>query len=201
MITFIAPLIVEDTSKAEGYFKVALIVGMIGIAGSVIGAIGIKEHVTPQQKNGYQIKDITKIFSVKAVWTFFGAGLFSGLGVCLMATANTYYFSYVIGGMKLYSKVSILNSVAVIPALMSFLAKISMGFAGAIPGYLLQIAGFDSESSVQVQPVINIILLCTLLLPAIFQIIASLLMGINYPISKEKELELEKHRKISRIKN
>ena len=54
-----------------------------------------------------------------------------------------------------------------VASLSSFVSKCAMGIGGAIPGYLLQLAGFDSKAAVQNDDVINVIVLCVLILPAI----------------------------------
>ena len=59
-----------------------------------------------------------------------------------------------------------------VASLSSFVSKCAMGIGGAIPGYLLQLAGFDSKAAVQNDDVINVIVLCVLILPAIVNVVA-----------------------------
>lgn len=68
----------------------------------------------------------------------------------------------------------------------SFVSKCAMGIGGAIPGYLLQLAGFDSKAAVQNDDVINVIVLCVLILPAIVNVVALVIFSKGYPITKEK---------------
>ena len=73
-----------------------------------------------------------------------------------------------------------------VASLSSFVSKCAMGIGGAIPGYLLQLAGFDSKAAVQNDDVINVIVLCVLILPAIVNVVASVIFSKGYPITKEK---------------
>ena len=66
------------------------------------------------------------------------------------------------------------------------LSPSAMGIGGAIPGYLLQLAGFDSKAAVQNDDVINVIVLCVLILPAIVNVVAIVIFSKGYPITKEK---------------
>ena len=73
-----------------------------------------------------------------------------------------------------------------VASLSSFVSKCAMGIGGAIPGYLLQFAGFDSMAAVQNDGVINVIILCVLILPAIVNVAAIVIFSKGYPITKEK---------------
>ena len=73
-----------------------------------------------------------------------------------------------------------------VASLSSFVSKCAMGIGGAIPGYLLQLAGFDSKAAVQNDDVINVIVLCVLILPAIVNVVAIVIFSKGYPITKEK---------------
>ena len=71
--------------------------------------------------------------------------------------------------------------------LSSFVSKCAMGIGGAIPvKFLLQLAGFDSKAAVQNDDVINVIVLCVLILPAIVNVVAIVIFSKGYPITKEK---------------
>ena len=69
-----------------------------------------------------------------------------------------------------------------VASLSSFVSKCAMGIGGAIPGYLLQLAGFDSKAAVQNDDVINVIVLCVLILPAIVNVVAIVIFSKGYPI-------------------
>ena len=73
-----------------------------------------------------------------------------------------------------------------VASLSSFVSKCAIGIGGAIPGYLLQLAGFDSKAAVQNDDGINVIVLCVLILPAIVNVVAIVIFSKGYPITKEK---------------
>lgn len=75
---------------------------------------------------------------------------------------------------------------AAVASLSSFVSKFSMGIGGAIPGYLLALVGFDQNAAVQNSGVNQIIILCVIVLPAILSAIAALILGVFYPLNKQK---------------
>ena len=79
---------------------------------------------------------------------------------------------------------------AAITALYSFLTKAGKAIGGAIPGYLLAMTMFDEKAAVQNEATINVIILCSVILPTAFIIISSLFFVIFYPLSKKKSEEL-----------
>lgn len=85
---------------------------------------------------------------------------------------------------------------AAVSSLSSFVSKFSMGIGGAIPGYLLAAVGFNENLNKQGSAVNMVIICCVIVFPAIFSILSSLIMGIFYPLNKEKlaqqELQIQK---------
>lgn len=124
-----------------------------------------------------------------------GAGLAAPLNYGIQAD-NTDYIEVSMG----------IRAEGAVASLSSFISKFAMGIGGAIPGYLLQFAGFDSTSNTQSESVINVIIFCVLILPVLFNIVAIILFQKGYPITKEKleeqtSLLSEKRRKESVDKN
>ena len=78
---------------------------------------------------------------------------------------------------------------AAIASLSSFVSKFSMGIGGAIPGYLLAAVGFQKDAPVQSRIVITTIIFCASVLPAIFSLIAVIIMKAFYPLDKQGILE------------
>lgn len=72
-----------------------------------------------------------------------------------------------------------------VASLSSFVSKCAMGIGGAIPGYLLQLAGFDSKAAVQNDDVINVIVLCVLILPAIVNVVAIVIFSKGYLLPRK----------------
>lgn len=73
-----------------------------------------------------------------------------------------------------------------VAALSSFVSKCAMGIGGAIPGYMLQVAGFNATAEVQTQSVINVIIFCIIILPAIIDMVGIGIFAKGYPLTKEK---------------
>ncbi|MDO4336901.1 MAG: glycoside-pentoside-hexuronide (GPH):cation symporter [Eubacteriales bacterium] len=276
IISFAAPLIVANTSEASGYIKLTVITVLSGIFCICAGTAGLKENVKVSEKKTYRIREILDVFKLKPMLAFYIAILLSGIGMSLMLTSNTYFFTYIFGGMAIYSVVSIVNSVFCLPTLFtsgffvkrfgkkgtfivgvlvlglatllrmfdltnvpllflstaimalgqglrspiqynlmaeltdyaelklgvrseagvasasSFVAKVGMGIAGAIPGYLLALSGFDSTMQVQSPSTNAVIVVCTILLPAALQILAAAVMYFFYPIGKKEQEKLER---------
>ncbi|RGW10551.1 MFS transporter [Enterococcus asini] len=80
-----------------------------------------------------------------------------------------------------------------VASLSSFVSKCAAGIGGAIPGYLLTFAKFDSAASVQSEGVHTVIILCALVIPTIIYFIGVVIFGKGYPITKE---ELEKQNEL-----
>lgn len=81
-----------------------------------------------------------------------------------------------------------------IASLNSFITKLSMGVAGAIPGYLLAMVNFDSTldpSMAQPEGVNSVIMLCLIGIPAVLCVVSAVVFGAFYPLTKEKLLKQE----------
>ncbi|MGL6200880.1 MAG: MFS transporter [Lachnospiraceae bacterium] len=78
---------------------------------------------------------------------------------------------------------------AAIASLSSFVAKFAMGVGGAIPGYLLAWAGFSASAQVQSDTVNTTIIFSTLIFPAVFYVLGAIIIGMGYPLTKEKLAE------------
>ncbi|HIU77406.1 MAG TPA: MFS transporter [Candidatus Pelethocola excrementipullorum] len=265
-----APLILGDTSNKQGYINLVLIMTAVIFFFSIIGALGVKERVKPQMENSYSFKELFRILRQKPVYITFLAVLLYSIGSNIVSAANTYFYTYVLGDLKLGSIVTLVMCITVFPATMvvgsligkfgkkkmyaiglaiaglaqiirlldvrstallmisvliggvgagfaaplnygiqadntdyvelsmgiraegavaslsSFVSKCAMGIGGAIPGYLLQFAGFDSMAATQNDGVINMIIICVLILPAIVNVAAIVIFSKGYPITKEK---------------
>ena len=61
-----------------------------------------------------------------------------------------------------------------------------MGIGGAIPGYMLQVAGVNGTAQTQSQSVITVIIFCLIILPAIINVVGIGIFAKAYPLTKEK---------------
>jgi len=81
----------------------------------------------------------------------------------------------------------------------SFLTKAGSGIGGALPGYVLAMVGYAPNVQ-QTGLAINGIVFLTIILPAIFVIIAALLFGFGYNLNKEEIKNILVQLKIMRSK-
>jgi GPH family glycoside/pentoside/hexuronide:cation symporter/glucuronide carrier protein len=112
---------------------------------------------------------------VATVFIGFGSGLCTPLAYGIQAD-NTDYIELELG----------YRAEGAVAALSSFITKCAMGIGGAIPGYLLALAGFDAKASVQAEPVNMAIIMCVTIVPAVFSLIGAAIFGVFYPLTKEK---------------
>lgn len=126
---------------------------------------------------------IIRLLDVRSIPLLIVSVLIAGIGAGFAAPLN-----YGIQADNTdYIEVSMgIRAEGAVASLSSFVSKCAMGIGGAIPGYLLQLAGFDSKAAVQNDDVINVIVLCVLILPAIVNVVAIVIFSKGYPITKEK---------------
>ena len=126
---------------------------------------------------------ILRLLDVRSIPLLIVSVLIAGIGAGFAAPLN-----YGIQADNTdYIEVSMgIRAEGAVASLSSFVSKCAMGIGGAIPGYLLQLAGFDSKAAVQNDNVINVIVLCVLILPAIVNVVAIVIFSKGYPITKEK---------------
>ena len=126
---------------------------------------------------------IIRLLDVRSIPLLIVSVLIAGIGAGFAAPLN-----YGIQADNTdYIEVSMgIRAEGAVASLSSFVSKCAMGIGGAIPGYLLQLAGFDSKAAVQNDDVINMIVLCVLILPAIVNVVAIVIFSKGYPITKEK---------------
>ncbi|MDO4622049.1 MAG: MFS transporter [Eubacteriales bacterium] len=115
------------------------------------------------------------ILIVSALITGIGSGFAAPLNYGIQAD-NTDYVELSMG----------VRAEGAIASLSSFISKCAMGIGGAIPGYLLQIAGFNGLSQSQPQEVKTVIIFCLIILPAIVNVTGILIFAKQYPLSKER---------------
>ena len=152
------------------------------VIGNLIGRFGKKKMYAI----GLALAGLTPIIrmlDVRSIPLLIVSVLIAGIGAGFAAPLN-----YGIQADNTdYIEVSMgIRAEGAVASLSSFVSKCAMGIGGAIPGYLLQLAGFDSKAAVQNDDVINVIVLCVLILPAIVNVVAIVIFSKGYPITKEK---------------
>lgn len=152
------------------------------VIGNLIGRFGKKKmYAIGLALAG--LAPIIRLLNVRSIPLLIVSVLIAGIGAGFAAPLN-----YGIQADNTdYIEVSMgIRAEGAVASLSSFVSKCAMGIGGAIPGYLLQLAGFDSKAAVQNADVINVIVLCVLILPAIINVVAIVIFSKGYPITKEK---------------
>lgn len=152
------------------------------VIGNLIGRFGKKKmYAIGLALAG--LAPIIRLLDVRSIPLLIVSVLIAGIGAGFAAPLN-----YGIQADNTdYIEVSMgIRAEGAVASLSSFVSKCAMGIGGAIPGYLLQLAGFDSKATVQNDDVINVIVLCVLILPAIVNVVAIVIFSKGYPITKEK---------------
>lgn len=152
------------------------------VIGNLIGRFGKKKmYAIGLALAG--LAPIIRLLDVRSIPLLIVSVLIAGIGAGFAAPLN-----YGIQADNTdYIEVSMgIRAEGAVASLSSFVSKCAMGIGGAIPGYLLQLAGFDSKAAVQNDNVINVIVLCVLILPAIVNVVDIVIFSKGYPITKEK---------------
>ena len=115
-LNIVAPLIIGDTTAAAGYMRLVLFATIIIIGCSVVGTLGIKERVKAEPgKDSYKFSDLFKILTQKPVWVTFLSTMAYMVGTYILNTANTYFYTYVLGDLSLLSIASLIQLATLIP--------------------------------------------------------------------------------------
>ena len=152
------------------------------VIGNLIGRFGKKKmYAIGLALAG--LAPIIRLLDVRSIPLLIVSVLIAGIGAGFAAPLNygiqADNTDYIVVSMGIRAE-------GAVASLSSFVSKCAMGIGGAIPGYLLQLAGFDSKAAVQNDDVINVIVLCVLILPAIVNVVAIVIFSKGYPITKEK---------------
>lgn len=115
-LNIVAPIIIGDTNIAAGYFRLVVIATVIIIGFSVLGTLGIKERIqAAPDTESYKFRDLFRILTARPVWVTFLTALTYFVGTYILNTANTYFYTYVLGDLSLLSLVSIVQLLTLIP--------------------------------------------------------------------------------------
>lgn len=104
-----APLILGNTSNKNGYITLIVGTAVIIFAFSIIGTLGVKERVIKtKEQASYSFKELFHILTQKPVLVTFLAVLLFTIGNNMQSTITSYFFTYIIGDLKLSSAASLL---------------------------------------------------------------------------------------------
>lgn len=119
--------------------------------------------------------DNVAIIMISAAATAVGTGVLMGQMYSIQAD-NTDYVE-IATGQRAEGAVASLNS---------FSSKFAMGIGGSLPGYMMALANFDANQSVQPEGVNQVIIAFSTYIPGICTVIAALIVAFCYPLTKEK---------------
>ncbi len=152
--TMLAPIILGETSNADGYVKLIVMAIVIIMAFSILGAFGMKERVLPQAGKRYGLKDLVYIITQKPVGITFLMNLCYMVGTNVVNAANVYFYSYVLGDLKMLSIVSMLPLIPSI-VMMTFIGPLITRF-GKKKLYCVGLVGFGIMPLLRLVNVTNI---------------------------------------------
>lgn len=160
MIGLVPSLIFSKAFANKFGKKAAFFVGMVVCAASTL----------------VRLIDVTSVplIMVSNVILGLGAGLVSPSIFGIMAD-NTMYLRVKTGK----------RAEAAIASLSAFIAKVGLGVAGAIPGYILKYSGYVPNSEVQTQRVVDGMVVNVIWLPFLFLAISAVVFWFGYNITKK----------------
>lgn len=112
LIGVLAPIIVADGTMKSYYI---LIFGFMAftLIFSIVGALKIRERVAFEgnQEEKYSVRDMLHFLSFKPLWSAFAAFLILGIGSSVAGGAGIFFFTYIIGDLKVISVLTIIGLV------------------------------------------------------------------------------------------
>lgn len=113
VIGVLGPVIVAD-GKLESYYVLIFGSMALTLVLSISGALSVKERVEFGENNEekYSLKEMLQFLRYKPIWAAFAATLIVGTGSSIAGGAGAYFYTYVLGDMKLMSGVSIIGLIA-----------------------------------------------------------------------------------------
>ena len=112
-IGILGPVIVAD-GKLESYYVLIFGSMALTLVLSIGGAFSVKERVGFEENKEakYSLKEMLQFLRYKPVWAAFVATLILGTGSSVAGGAGAYFFTYILGDIKLMSGVSIIGLIA-----------------------------------------------------------------------------------------
>ncbi|MDL2250735.1 sugar (glycoside-pentoside-hexuronide) transporter [Lachnospiraceae bacterium PF1-21] len=181
-INIIAPIIIGDTSKANGYIQMIIVATFLVVVCSLVGALGLKERV--QVKSGqekYKFKNLIDIIKQQPVWSTFLCALLYTTGTYVVSSSNLFFYTYVLNNLMLLSLASMLQMVAMIPA--TILAPLFIKKMGKKNAYIVGLFCFGIFPIIRLVNVTNIPIL--MLATAVAGFGSGLAMPLQYGIQAD----------------
>lgn len=114
------PMIVAS-GTLESYY--VLIFGSLAIVlvCSIVGALGVKERVSFEgsEEENYSIREMLKFLACAPVAVTFISSLIGAIGSQMASGANTYFYTYLIGDLKVMSAITLISLIGLVPGMIA----------------------------------------------------------------------------------
>lgn len=119
IIAIVGPLVLGNVNNRNGYIFLVIGTIVMVIICSIVGTLGVKERVLPRKNaQKYTVKDLFRFFAQKPVYITFIAVLMSTISRNIVSAANTYFFTYILGNLKLSAVLSLVICITLLPTTM-----------------------------------------------------------------------------------
>lgn len=117
-ISIIGPVIVASGTLQSYYILVFGSLAVVLVC-SIVGALGVRENVAfdGSEEEKYGIRDLLKFLTCGPVAFTFLTSLLSYIGGQIQGSANTYFYTYMLGDLKLLSTVTVISLIGLIPGM------------------------------------------------------------------------------------
>lgn len=117
VLGFAAPILLSAmNSTKEAYIILTLAAVVQVLACTIGGVMGVHQRISYDNRDGYRLRDLLRILTVKPVLMTFVSGMFFFTGNAFVATANTYYATFVLGDVGKMTVLNIAQAVGCVPA-------------------------------------------------------------------------------------
>ena len=119
VIAIVGPLVLGNVNNRSGYIFLVIGTIVIVLVCSIVGTLGVKERVRPRKNaQKYNVKDLFRFFAQKPVYITFLTILMFSISKNIISAANTYFFTYVMGNLKMSAVMSLVISATLLPTTM-----------------------------------------------------------------------------------
>ena len=119
VIAIVGPLVLGNVNNRSGY--IVLVIGAMAMVliCSVVGTLGVRERVLPgKNAKKYSVKDLLRFFVQKPVYITFIAVLMATISRNIISAANSYFYTYIMGNLRLSAALSLVICITLLPTTM-----------------------------------------------------------------------------------
>ena len=117
-VSVAGPIIVA-AGTLQSYYTLIFVFMAVVLIGSIGGVLGVKERVTFEgtEAEKYGFRELLSFLGMRPILITFLASVLFGVGTQLQSGANAYFYTYLMGDLKLMAGVSGMAIVGMVPAL------------------------------------------------------------------------------------